>query len=202
MSSEEAKGNEVSEKPKKLLLSEGLIIAASPIMGYLLGFIYEAGFARVFKIPLHFITISLTTVFVATGSLLLVALLLFQLTDMIFMVLSSFQRNDGPIYRRLVRLFPAFLYSLANLLFTVGTHSGLWIAVIVVSIIFVFFEFGFPLITQRDKASYRDKLEAQDRLDAQVEGIISHIARYTGPQATPQPVSRANSWSLTLHPKW
>lgn len=180
MPDEETKEGKRDEKPTSRWITEGLIITASPIVGYMLSFLYEMGFAGVFKIPSQFITISLTNFFVATGSLFMIALLLFQLSNLAFVVFSGLSTSDSPVYRRLVRLSPGLLFSMVLLLLTVGTRSSVWISVVGVSAIFIFFEFVFPCITQRDKVTYLEKLKAQDQLDRQREDLLDYISQRAG----------------------
>jgi hypothetical protein len=80
----EAQEAKKSESSKGSWVSDRIIIAAVPLIGYILSFVYEAGYAGVFKIPLYFITIDLTTVLVATGSLLLFAIFFLVLLDLLF----------------------------------------------------------------------------------------------------------------------
>jgi hypothetical protein len=63
-------------RQKKTWITEGIIIASTPILGYLLTFIYEKGFAEAFNIPISFISPNLTTVFVVTSALVVVFLFL------------------------------------------------------------------------------------------------------------------------------
>lgn len=160
--------NAVKKQITKHWVSEGLIIAACSIVAYLLTFVYEAGFARFFRIPLEFITLNLTSIFVVAGALLVVVIFLFLLTELIFTILN---RGDNPIYRGVVRLIPVFLL-FAALLFLYGVQWREWIWIAVVMIMLAFLEFGFPLITQRHKIHYRDKLEAQEEVERQVETPI------------------------------
>jgi hypothetical protein len=180
MPDEETKEGKREEKPTSRWITEGLIITASPIVGYMLSFVYEMGFAGVFKIPPQLITISLTTFFVATGSLFMIALLLFQLSSLGFVVFSDLSTSDSPVYRRFVRLSPGFLFSVVLLLLTAGTHSSAWIGVVGVWAIFIFLEFVFPCITQRDKVTYLEKLKAQDRLDRRRGDLLDYIAQRIG----------------------
>lgn len=173
--------NEEKKQKRKLPLSEGLIIAASSVIAYLFAFIYEAGFAKIFDIPLHFVTLSLTNVFITGGSLLLISLTLFILADLIFVIFVSFLKSDSPIYRRLVKLAPMVFFSIALLFFQINTALQAGLKGLIASwLLIAFFEFGFPLITQRHKASYRDKLEAQDQLVVQRETLRDYAVGLLG----------------------
>ena len=145
--------------------SEGFIIASSPIVAYMFTFAYEAGFARVFGIPLEFITLNLKRVFIVASVLLTIVGLLFWLANLIFMVSP---KETNPIYRGFIRLsLPVLLFVVFIFLF--GPVWQEWIVLVIVLAIMIWVEFGFPLITQRHKGSYREKLEAQEKVEEQVK---------------------------------
>lgn len=158
--------------------SEGFIVAAISVTAYLFTFVYEAGFAKVFGIPLSFVTVGLTDVFIAGGSLLLAGLLVLTVGNLAFMVSAKF---GGPIWRRIVSLTPMFLCSIALFFFVAGTRLqealtgliGAWLMILL-------FEFGFPLLTQRHKNGYREKLRAQDKLDARTMDVPGYLAKRLG----------------------
>lgn len=52
---------EIGEK----LVSDGLLTAGMPLLGYSLAFAYEAGYAGYYGIPLQLISVSLTQVLIA-----------------------------------------------------------------------------------------------------------------------------------------
>jgi hypothetical protein len=159
--------------------SEGFIVAAISAIAYIFAFVYEAGFAKIFSIPLSFITISLTNVLIVAGSLLLVGQLVLSVGNLVFAVSDKF---NGPISKRVKRLMPVLLYSLALAFLASGTRllSSLMIGLIVGWLIGIFFEFLFPLLTQRGRGSYREKLVAQDELDARTKDLYSLLARRLG----------------------
>lgn len=159
--------------------SEGFIIAAISAVAYIYAFVYEAGFAKVFSIPLSFITLSLTNVLIVAGSLLLVGQLVFYVANLVFTVFGKF---DGPISTRVKLLTPLLLYSLALVFLTFGTHllSSFIVVLIGGFLLGIFLHFVFPLLTQRSKGDYREKLVAQDRRDAQATDLWSLLARRLG----------------------
>ncbi|HEC36033.1 MAG TPA: hypothetical protein ENI39_05810 [Anaerolineae bacterium] len=158
---------------------EGLLVAAISAYAYIFAFVYEAGFAQVFSIPLSFIAVSLTNVLVAGGSLLLVGHLVVSVGNLVFMMSDIF---SGPISKRIKRLVPLLLFSLALVCVTSGTRllPSFIIACAVGWLIAIFFQFIFPLLTQRGKGSYREKLVAQDDLDARTSDWYDLLARRLG----------------------
>ncbi len=155
---------------------EGLIITSVPIVAYLLTFAYEAGFASFFSIPLKFISVELTGVFVAGGGLLAVFVSLFFLMELMWML---FPRTDNAIFRCVWRLVPAFLL-FVGLLFLYGAHWRGWVLVLVSLVFVAWLELGSPLITQRHTAGYCEKLRAQEEIERKVGGLLAHVAMRYG----------------------
>ena len=160
--------------------SEGFIVAAISATAYIFAFVYEAGFAKVFHMPLALIAISLTNVLIAAGSLLIVGHLLLSAANLVFVV---FDRFKGPISSKVKLLTPLILYSLAVLLVTAGTPMlSIWMVMVLFGgcVLGIFFLFIFHMLTQRDKSSYQDKLVAQDELDAHTRDLWSLFAKRFG----------------------
>jgi hypothetical protein len=157
---------------KSSYISDAILIAAIPPIAYLFAFVFEAGYARVFSIPLEFISITLTNVFLAGSSILLISLFLLILLDLISMILPD---TSSPIGRAIGTLVPLFLATLAYVFYTLGTPlssslpaiGGVWFVII-------FLQFIFPLITQRNKTSYSEKLAAGTRRET--SGILASLA--------------------------
>jgi hypothetical protein len=148
------------EQPKEWA-SEAIILAASPVFAYLIAFLYEAGFALVFQIPLQFITLSLTTIFIVAGALLFLGLFLFWVGHLILGVIAP---ADDPIRARMARYTPGILMFVAyRILFPEDVQGTLYL--LGAMAILALYEFGTPLITQRGKGTYREKFEAQEKED-------------------------------------
>jgi len=155
---------------------QGIIVAASPVIGYGLAFLYELGFCVVFKIPKEFITLNLTTVFVAAGSLLGIVWLLYWFAEIFLMLIP----RKHPLFRELILLLTVLLLLLGFLIL----WWGLWERVISVALFplsFILMLFVFPLITQRGKGSYIDKLQAQRKHELETPMVIFDSAvRFLG----------------------
>lgn len=178
-SDQETKGSSWLSEGLVAAASEGFIVAAISVTAYLFAFIYQAGFARVFGIPLSFVTVGLTDVFIAGGSLLLAGLLVLTLGNLAFVISAKF--GSGPIRRRIVSLTPMLLCSIALLFFVVGTHLQKSLTGIIIGwLVILFLEFGFPLLTQRHKKGYLEKLRTQDSLDACTTDLPGYVARRLG----------------------
>lgn len=153
-----------------------LTIAAVPLIGYAMAFLYEVGFCGEFGIPREFISLSLTRVFIAAGALVGVAFVMFWFVELF---LHFAPQPERLIFKHLAFFFSIFLLNLAMSI----VFWGLWREIIMVWLIFVFFMlqlFVLPLITQRKKGSYLEKLEAQRRIDFQTRSLLDYFARFFG----------------------
>ncbi len=158
---------------KSFRISDALLIATIPPIAYLFAFVFEAGYARVFSIPRELIAISVTNVFIAGSSLLLIGIFLVMIIDLISMMLPD---RPGPIGREIGGLVPMFVATAAYAFYTLGTpNSSSLPGILVVWIVMLILQFVFPLISQRDEASYAKKLAAQAEL--QRSGIVGSLAR-------------------------
>src|SRR5882672_9184871 len=84
-------------------IPDAILIAGFTLLGYLFAFVYEAGYAVVFGFPLALVSLSLTSVFVAAGTLYILLSALFWFGNAMAGVLHDVQ---GPIRTKLARLTP------------------------------------------------------------------------------------------------
>jgi hypothetical protein len=163
---------------KNPYITEGILIATIPAIAYLFAFIFEAGYLKIFKIPINLIRIDLITVFITGGSLVFVSFFLLVIADFLSMVFSA---SENPIRRLFVRLFPIFLYSIAISFYAIGTNlQPMLIGLGIMWVFRLFLDFLFPLITQRKKKTYREKLEAQQAHDAQTTSFLTRVSQRLG----------------------
>lgn len=169
-----------SSETRGFWISQGIIVALSPVIGYGLAFLYELGFCLVFEIPREFITLNLTAVFIAAGSLVVIIFIFYWLIDIFLRLVPQ---RDSLLFREL-GLFLAISLLPVGLLIL---WWGLWERLIVVAGVFFFFvflEFIMPLFTQRSKGSYLQKLEAQRKYEiAGPKGVVEHLADFLGRRA-------------------
>lgn len=168
--------NELEKSTTKHWVSEGLIIAAIPVVAYMITFSYETGFAGFFGIPREFIALNFTSVFIVAGALLGVLFFLFLWTETFFLFPSK-----GILYRTSLRLLPLFLL-LPVLFILYGNYWRKWIGPAIIMLIFALIAYGAPLITQRDVKGYSKKLEAEEEKDRQdrVETPFDQAIRLLG----------------------
>jgi len=122
-------------KARHFWVQQGIIVAASPVIGYGLAFLYEIGFCGIFKIPREFIRLDLTSVFVAAGSLVGIILILYYTVDL-FLILAP--PRQSPLFRALARLLIITLFPITLLVLWWGLWSKLvWVAGIFCSMCFL-----------------------------------------------------------------
>ncbi|OFV99504.1 MAG: hypothetical protein A3H28_08665 [Acidobacteria bacterium RIFCSPLOWO2_02_FULL_61_28] len=149
-----------------------------PLVAYVLTYVYEAGYCKFFGLPWEFISPNWTSVFIATGALLGLAMVLFVLVEPLFIIFGS-SVVSGPIRRRLSRLSVVMLFCLTSTILFVR-YWGYWIAPFLLLFFFAFLEFVLPLATQRGKGTYVEKLEAQDAVDDRLESLTDVAAKRLG----------------------
>jgi len=144
---------------RKNWISEGVIIASVPFLGYLFTFAYESGYASFFNFPKEYINIGLPQI-IST------AIILYTITAVLFFPIEGlsfiFFKNKRSMYQSIIKFLPLFGFSVGNFI-VYG-----WIRALPFIILFVilgFSEFIFPLVTQRDKKDYDSKLQAYDEAD-------------------------------------
>jgi len=141
-----------------------------------MAFVYELGFCNEFGIPREYIFVSLTTVFIAVGSLLgVIAFIYYFFTFLVFILPNTKNPRIKWIITRIVLLFVLIMPFII-------IFWGLWDNIILLGmifIIFVFFLFLFPLLSQR-KGSYFEKLEAQRKIDLETRVVEDYIIASLG----------------------
>lgn len=145
---------------REKILSDALLIAAVPLFGYSIAFAYEVGYAHYYGIPLQFISLTLTQVLVAIAGLITLIQLLLAISYIGFVHFYS-EKEPSPVGTALWRQAPIFFMCLAILVFF-GPHWPEWGMALGVAAFSTFWEFILPLITQRDKTTYREKLLANE----------------------------------------
>lgn len=178
--------NNIMNEEKRSWLSESIIATAVPLMGYVLAFCYQSGYAGYFNIPREIISISMPQILLSTTGLVLYGYSLLWLSEIIFSSIPINARRD-PIIRRTARLAPVTLLLFVSLNMY-GLQSIEWIIFLIILIIQLFWEFVVPQLVQTRTKPYIEKLTAEwedrDRkrnlgIIASLEGIVGfNITRY------------------------
>jgi len=173
---------EIAEEQRarsSFLITDALIIAAVPLVGYAIVFSYESGLAAYYHIPLQLITLSITHVLVTTAALVGVIGFLFSLASLGY---STFLGGSsrGPIGQILIEISPLLLL-LIGAFYLLGRQVNLVLPVLIVIAVFISLPFFLPLLTQRKIHGYRAKLEAQEHIDSSVESLTSLVIHRVRP---------------------
>jgi hypothetical protein len=160
-------------KKSSARLPDTLLVAAAAPIAYLFAFVFEAGYAHVFSIPVELIFITLTSIFVAGGSLLIIGLFVLMLADLVSKLLPN---TPSPLRRAIALLTPMALATLAYCFFALDTPLASSLRGLALGwLIILLLQFVWPLLTQRDKPTYAEKLAAQARLET--TGMLDSAAR-------------------------
>ena len=164
-------------------LTEGLVIAGIPAVGYWLAYIYELGYSKFFGIPLWFIRVDLVTVMGAILGMLGVLIFIYMFTSFIFIGFWNYINNSiNKVILRCIKHLRLVTLSIIGFGLAFGTSYQIILSLIVFWLFFVFLEFGLPLFTQRQTKGYIKKIEAQQALDDSVDTFTDVIARRIGPK--------------------
>lgn len=158
-------------------LSEAILISAASFLGYLFAFTYQVGFGSVFHIPVAFISISLTEIFLAAGAVGSVMLTVFWWANLVFLPGAPIKT---PLGRSALRLSPLILFVGVGI-YLFGTKWREWIWYLIPLAAFGVIELGLPLLTQQSKRGYSEKIAAQEELDRQVTSLTDYAAKAIGP---------------------
>lgn len=162
---------------QRIGLTEGLVIAGVPAAGYWFAFLYELGYCKYFEIPPAFIEIGLLNVLVAIIGLGGVLALFNLYADPVFILSRGLPK---PLRAALFRIaVPVVLVSGYAIVARLTPPQFLF-AVGIFLVPLAFFEFIFPLLTQRGVKGYLSKLEAQNQTELQHETIMDVVAKSIG----------------------
>lgn len=146
-----------SEGKKALWFSEGVIVAATPLLAYALCFIYEAGYCNYFLIPASVIDISFSTVMKTLGFIVIFG---FVLIWTITFFLNLYRKKPDVLAFRILALALTVVIFVVLPLIIYGYDR---ICCVVVSAIIFIVALGLfvePLLFCRDVKGYRNKLKA------------------------------------------
>lgn len=156
--------SETNHKWHYWLLSS-LIFAAIPVIGYSLAFVYESQYCEFFGIPREFIAIDWTSLIIAIGSFIgyFVLVIVTLWAPMLIGLLGI--RMPG-LLTRIITRHTAFILYISLLVIRYHSTERFLLFLFILPAYFMFFDFIWPLITQRKIHGYRKKLIEQDKLDS------------------------------------
>lgn len=146
-------------------ITVSIILAALPALGYILAFVYEVEYCRVFNIPREFVMISFTNLIIAIGSILGVSIILLAIPQTPRLINIVGFDKPGLITQRIIKHSIALL--LVSVLFLryyeIESH---FYFLYFLPLYYILRDFVLPLITQRSLSGYRNKLKAEDEVKA------------------------------------
>lgn len=156
---------------KNRYLTESLILAALPVLAYLITFSYQAGYATYFGIPLQIIKINLTTIIISSFTIVTSLTLVYVISNAVWMFTP---KGNDPVSISIRRVV---LVALIGFIIMVPFLPSRFAWVLYGSSILVILavEFLFPILTQRSKAQYPEKLAAQNEIEI---GAGKHMLWY------------------------
>jgi hypothetical protein len=158
-----------SRTAKSIWLTEGLLIAGAPVAAYVLALVYINGYADYFQIPMEFLSLNVTTMFVVGGKILFLAFLVYLF---VMLPLHFLPAADSPFVNRSLVILPwAALLCIKVMFF--GRRWQEWRSTLFYFLLMVAYFFLLPLI-YRDKGSYMEKLREDDRRFHSARTTVAH----------------------------
>lgn len=159
-------------------ISEGITLAALPAIAYAIAYRYEVGFCSTYRIPTHYIEVTITSVLSALAVLVAGLSATFWIANLIYMLTSRTAMNT-PLGRA-----NAFSLFITLFLFTIILISWppSWVEFVIAAVLmtFIAIQYVWPLFTQRDKPTYSEKLQGQEEIERQFESIFDLMYRKVG----------------------
>jgi hypothetical protein len=162
----------------RITLTEGLLIAAVPAAGYWFAYLYELGFCKYFNLPSIFVDISIPAVLGAIVAVFAVLATIHMLAEPLFSIFSALtlpHRVKNAMLRTGIFILLAGGVAMVN---RIPIKDMAWMGLFIG--MFLFFDFIFPLITQRGVSGYLAKLEAQHQIDWQVDSLADITIKQIG----------------------
>jgi hypothetical protein len=156
---------EENKRTDFLWSKSGLLAGGITVVGYLLGFSYESGYASYYGIPIQLIKLNLINIFISIFSLVALLFTLLLIINLGYMI---FKERPGIIQRLLLSSAYSILCSAAVLFTSIDTsvwHIARWI--ILWPLLSLSKNFIWPLITHHNKGTYYQKLAAFEQLEQQ-----------------------------------
>jgi hypothetical protein len=154
------------------LLSEAVLIAGVPLLGYAIAFAYEYGYGQYYGIPRAIISLTLSQVLLAVGTLVWLLFIWFSAYFGIFLFLAPsprwLQHPAVLFFRRLIPL--TFLLVVNILIFRRYWH--LWVPYLALFILFGILFYIVPILGGKGK-TYNEKMVG---LDTYLNGLTTPLS--------------------------
>lgn len=161
---------------KKSFLSEGILIAAVPALGYILNYTYELGYNHHFHIIPELITLSASSVIYSTIFVTISLLGFLNILDAVYILLKPV--SDSLFVRKYI---PEIIILLIYLLFTFILGFKLYLNFLLVFILaHVVIDVFIALIVHKDKSTLQEKLIAVRSKSNMTEDLHSLVISKIG----------------------
>ncbi len=161
---------------KRSWLTEGIVLAAIPVMAYVLAFGYEYGYYLAYGFPQELISVDLNRVFAAGVIFLAGVLGVVLLTTVALALLPS----DHPLASVIAQ---AVIYALAYLVFLtyLGRFDALgWIFGLTLAA-YLLYKFAMPVLTQGHVHGYVRKYQSHEQAQQMRPTLFRAMLRTIGP---------------------
>lgn len=158
-------------------LTEGLLVAGIPALGYWLAYLYEYGYCKFFQIPTSYIQIDFSTIIAATISIvggLVMLMIIFEGLRLFSGTLSRVVLFS--IFKVSIVAFVTVAIALAN---NWTWDQFMWFGLPLIGIIAIM-EFIILAIVHRGQGNYINRMEEADRIDREYESLMDKLAHQIG----------------------
>ncbi|HLQ64429.1 MAG TPA: hypothetical protein VK201_06950 [bacterium] len=157
-------------------LTEGIVLAAIPVMAYVLAFGFEYGYYIAYRFPQELISVDLNRVFVAGVIFLAGVLFVVILATLALALLPS----DHPLARAVAQALTFVLLYLVFLTYegrfdVFGKILGLAL------VAYLLYKFAVPVVTQRDVVGYVHKYQHQEEAKQLHPTLLRAMLHAIGP---------------------
>lgn len=144
-------------------LSEGLIIAIISALSYAVAYAYRSGIAAHFDLPPLMLSPSIGDILKAFGAIGAIVLIVWNIAHIVWPLLPPTTTPVG----RSIRTILLISFVSAIFLFAALEAKKAWTFLLIIVIFFAFFEFVFPLLSQKKIKGYENKLKEQEKIEVE-----------------------------------
>ncbi|MEK7575169.1 MAG: hypothetical protein AAB511_02985 [Patescibacteria group bacterium] len=161
----------VKEPLSRSHLSDTIIVTFLTAFSYFVAFLYHLGYLSVFNVPIQFVTVTLTDIFIAV---LAVLGTFFSLANIInvFMPLIPFEKKDHPVFIASASIsIWLFIAMIIIYLFHDFLSLAYWLGIFGVICFFGAIEFLLPMFNRKGK-TYIENMTSQQQLSTKSTTVI------------------------------
>lgn len=160
------------------IINESVFLAAIPVIGYWLAYLYQLGQMTYFDIPSMYVEININSVISAIAALLVVLMVFYILLESVY-VLFIGRLPRILKYSIFEALFMILFYWSCAIIFKWTLTKAIVFGLPIVGV-FIFTNFFLPLFSHKDVKGYVAKLEAQNNRDKDTPRIIKVLGDKIG----------------------